>query len=257
MRSGFHGATSAPAQSSYLTPDIVNWDFHDGTLGPFTDFWADGSLTTISDPTGAGKDYVEKIHYAQTSSATPPVIDSNRGCEYNSNNNHPGHFWVSCDYYFPSSQVDFTNTTIQRKLIYLRTNWTPVTMGLVIHLWGGNLYSNRVTDNEQNDSALIATFSPDTWYTINAEITINSAWNLPNGDLKVSINGVQQLHESNVWFANPPSDPSPYNLRYDLMDFGWQREGGKIAQGSPTDETSCDEYRYIDRVRVSSTPIAP
>ena len=234
-----------PPSGSFNPPNIAFTNFDAGNSSPFK---AGNGLTTgsadikfIADPTGkfgAGK--VMQVHYARTSTASTPDVDRNvlykKGIHWSQTVFMRGHVLI------PTPQSGMTGA--MRKLMYVMTA-APSKSFCVIRANGSTLYAEFSGTTSTSRVATIGAFPFGVKHSIEVQITVNSAAGVPNGTLRVWLNGVlaTDLHDVN-WIKAPDAATN-----FNTFKFGQQTQN--------TTTSLFDEVRYWDNIALSTTRIGP
>ena len=229
--------------STYAAPDIASHDFEDGTDGVF------GSTASVdfpADPTGALSGKVARIRYNDAGGA-----DTNRYLEYQMSVGTQitsGSVFVRADIYTPTG-AGSTNT--DRKLFYIFPrdgNALHITSGLFLNgtdlrWFGGNVQTNGA----QLEYSTGYTWPFNTKVTVELETYLGTVGN-PDGRARVWINGSQ------VWENNTGTQPITFKSASG-DDIGYFQIGNQFHWLAGA--TAYDEFRYLDRLALSTQRIGP
>ena len=235
--------TVLPA-GQFSPPDIASTNFDSGDSDPFlsgagvTTGGAD--ITFINDPTGLFSGKVAEYHFVRTNTSSAPDVDRalrvTRGVHWGESVFIRGHVMI------PTPQSGMGGA--MRKLIYVQTSQPSSSFG-VIRANGQTLYAEFSGTNTTARVATIGAFPFDAKHSIEVQITVNSAAGVPDGVLRVWLNGALMVDLGDVnWIK--AADAS---MNFSRFLFGQQTQN--------TTTSLFDEYRYWDNLAVSTKRIGP
>jgi uncharacterized protein YjdB len=225
---------------SFSQPDIAATDFSTGTSAPFT--VASGSITgnvdlnIMPDPTGLMVGQVARIHYVRSSPAFSP--DVNRALQYHHTVHHGETIFFRGRILIPTPAMNMMSA--MRKLFYVQTGG-PSSSFCVIKADGQSLKA-EITNSRLFRIGSISYGRP---FSVEAQITANSAPGVPDGIFRVWLDGTLAVDQTNVEWI----DPQSAGTNFSRFLFGQQTQMDAA--------TTFDEYRYWDNIAMSTMRIGP
>lgn len=248
-----------------VAADLASQNFDGGSVSPYVNFWdpaagGNGDVDVISDPTGAGKGKVARMHYVGTNQ------DRNRFLEYDHHIGFGSTIYSRGDFYF--DVADLGDGYIARKLIYylphedyLKYNGNNLpTFFAIVGPQGNSLYvtsgyvpadgSAEVQTSVRTNTVLL----PKTWYTLETQITPETSIGAGNGIFRVWLDGALIYEKTNVQWTDPAWVGQLIGgTPLDLADIYFERV--EVGEQVNYNIGSFDEYRYWDRVAFSTKRI--
>jgi hypothetical protein len=229
------------APGSYASPNIATHGFEDGTAGPYNMGTA-GNVIVTDDPTPRASGKVVSIHYTGSSSVERK-ISWGLGAAGSFGNS----VWIRAKVFIPTNATP----SAMRKLIYVNGG---ANITLLDHPWmvvkqhgvnatGQGLLklegSKKVNAASNTYIATIGALDWDTWYSLEMEFLMNSAYDVTDGEFRAWLDG-SLLKNEGGWAWKKSNVIDNHFVR--RVEFGtqWQATG------------TVDEYRYFDDVAIST-----
>jgi hypothetical protein len=260
-----------------VPPDLADYNFDDGLLGPYTDpYHADQDR--IDDPTGFHHGKVARIHYSSSTGSQDRAFYFSSARLYGEPLYFKGDFYIATnDIGGKIGGVDL----VQRKLIYWQsyTNSTKYPIGhngvnfrTVVSMFGDQMLVDATfnpaagggnSDTYRTHVENLATIAPNTWYTLEVFQQLESNIGGNNGILRVWLNGNKIFEKTSMrwtdpnWVGATGDYLNPWGAPLDAQDifFRGYLVGEQYDNHSGTG-APFDEYRYWDNVSFSTQPIA-
>lgn len=214
-----------------------------GYHGPYIDVWGPGLNDFVDDPTGSGRGKVYRQYYAPTESNKSADVYLAYGQVVNPL--RYGHtIWMKGDFYLPSTAVSgIRKATDNRKLIDFGSGGGGAR--LVIHRRQSDFTPDKnvlkFSANDVMGTGVVAETAygetgieilDDRWYTVKLRATMNTADNVRDGSISISIDGVTRFsHNGFGWITESWPGGSCFNTF---------RFGSQLSVQSPL----YSEYRY-------------
>jgi hypothetical protein len=242
-------AVAPDTPSRPFTGDTVlaTHDFRDGTFGPFG-IWNDSDVTIVSDPTGAGRGKVARVHFSNV--GQPNTYDVNRhiGYEKPDGIGLGESIFFRGDLYLPPG-INTDPQFAQRKLLYyMRHDETFPGFWSVVTLFGTNLQvTNGYVPQDKNSTYEVmtpelATLSTGRWYKLETQLTLNSKPSASDGIFRLWLDGVLLYENTNLRWSDPAWAVKPGDQKFQSFRVGQQvNSAGRY-----------DEYRYWSNVTFST-----
>lgn len=247
-------------------PDLASWDFNDGTLGPiYTNPYAGqtpGNLDFIDDPTGSGRGKVARFEYVHVTSP-----DKNRALSYVHTIGYGQTLYFAGDLYLPVADLNLP-LNAGRKLLYWQPHSLQSKYGAERHIYSVFGVMNKTfqiwISNEDATVVLanigsVGAVTENTWYRIEKRLTMQSSYNVADGQVQIWINGVLGYDSGPTLAFIPPSwigqpVPGGNGTLLDPADLYFQT----LLVGQQVNDNTLsmfDEFRYWDNVAFSTKRI--
>jgi hypothetical protein len=250
---------------NFAAPDIAYGDFEDGTLGDFVK-QVSGSvnINVIDDSSGSRGGKVVELRFFGTGDANTSikkVVAQANEMAYGDT------FFIAGSVYTPMPPTNMQRA--QRKLFYPQPNIDGPTNQAMFFLktegYSASLVQPFKATTYKYPSGIRSMtcnivpgsgMAYDTWTHVEAQVTVNSDINTPNGIIRVWKDGVLVMEYTDCWIKNRNTHSSS-GVDTSARGFGQFKIGDQL-QPNPYDTTTVyDELRLWDNCAVSTTRIGP